>query len=155
MADKCWDRQDRAHRAEFSRFMAPLVAASRTKNFTEAEALAYLLSLADVPRDVLGEAVTRMLESGVTWMPRAGDIRSACCDVIDQRRQVAARQAKALAEDCQECEGTQWKRLEGVDGFERVTRCRCFTRGLELVTQAGAALKRPALPESTETADVG
>lgn len=147
MAEKFWNRHDANDRIHFARYLDPLVLASRTKNFTPAEASVYLLTLADVPREILALGVTRLLEHGVTWMPKPGDIKAACCAVVDERRAAAARQAKALQDDCPDCYGSGWANAEGPNA---VVRCTCAKRALELVQAAGEALPRPALPPSSE-----
>ncbi len=147
MADKFWNRHDVDDRIQFARFLDPLVIASRTKNFTPAEASVYMLTMSDVPREILALGVTRLLEQGVTWMPKPGDIKAACCAVVDERRAAAARQAKALTEDCPDCHGTGWADAEGPSA---VIRCNCRKRALELVQAAGDALPRPALPPPSE-----
>lgn len=142
-----WDRHVDDDRVQFARYLHPLVVASRTKHFTKAEASVYMLSLQDVPRDVLALGVTRLIERGITWMPKPGDIKAACCDVVDERRHAAARLARALQDDCPECRGTGWADIEGPNAVER---CTCTKRALELVDAAGRALPRPALPPSTD-----
>jgi hypothetical protein len=138
-----WDRHNDKDRLEFARFLHPLVIASRVKNFTAAEASVYMLTMQDVPRDLLALGVTRLIEQGITWMPKPGDVKMACCDVADERRRAASRQAKALQEDCPDCRGTGWMDAEGPNA---VDRCNCIKRSLELVAAAGEALERPALP---------
>jgi hypothetical protein len=147
MAEKFWNRHDVEDRLQFARFLDPLVLASRTKNFTAAEASVYMLTLADVPREVLARGVTRLLEAGVTWMPKPGDIKHACCDVVDELRATAARQAKALQDDCPDCQGSGWANAEGPNA---VIRCQCITRALALMDAAGQALSRPQIAERSE-----
>lgn len=147
MADAFWDRFNESDRLEFAKFLQPLVIASRTKTFTKAEASVYLLTLRDVPREILALGVTRLIEQGVTWMPKPGDIKRACCDVVDERRALAARQAQALKQDCPDCHGSGFRDVEGPN---QVLPCSCHRRALELVNAAGQALPRPALPESTD-----
>ena len=147
MAEKHWDRHKVEDRLRFAAALGPLVVASRTKTFSPSEALVYMQTMSDVPQTILEEGVTRLLEQGVTWMPKPGDIKSACCAIVDERRSAAARQAKALTEDCPECRGTGWADLEGPNA---VVKCNCRKRALELVQAAGEALPRPALPPSSE-----
>lgn len=151
MADKYWDRFSEADRETFAKFLAPLVIASRTKNFTKAEASVYMLSVQDVPREILALGVTQLIEQGVTWMPKPGDIKAACCDIVDERRAAAGRQAKALQEDCPDCRGTGWADAEGPNA---VVKCLCVKRALELVKAAGEALPRPALPPASTDSEV-
>ncbi len=145
-----WNRHDDADRAEFARYLQPLVTASRTQNFTRAEASVYLITLRDVPKDVLALGVTRLIEQGITWMPKPGDIKAVCVSVVKERRSVASKKAAELKADCIRCDGSGWERIEQ-DGVEHVKRCWCVTRGLELVAEAGEPL---ALPAHTESEDV-
>jgi hypothetical protein len=144
---KHWNRHDSDERVAFAQLLRPLVIASRVKDFTAAEASVYMLTMEDVPREVVIDAVTRLLREGVTWMPKPGDLKHACCAVVDARRLSAARQAKALQEDCPDCRGSGWADAEGPNA---VVRCNCIKRALELVAEAGEALARPALPPSSE-----
>ena len=148
MAEKFWDRHNAADRVQFAKFLDPLVIASRTKNFTPAEASVYLLTLQDVPREILAHGVTRLLQAGVTWMPKPGDIKQACCEVVDDRRKQAAAHAKALTDGCPDCHGSGWRDAEGPNAVEK---CTCVTRALKLVQAAGAPLARPASPPSTDS----
>lgn len=153
MAEQFWNRHDDADRLQFGLLMAPLVTASRTKAFTKAEASVYMLTMQDVPKDVVAHGVSRLIEQGITWMPKPGDIKAVCCDIVDERRREAAKRAAALKDECAQCGGSQWVSSLS-EGVETVKRCWCFTRGLELIAEAGEPLKRPALPASTEPQEV-
>lgn len=142
-----WDRHNAAHRVEFARYLQPLVIASRCKTFTAAEASVYMLTMKDVPREVLGQSVLRLIDQGVTWMPKPGDIKRVCCDMVDERRQAAVAQSEALMRDCQDCFGSGWANAEGPNAVER---CRCHARAVELVAAAGQALARPQLPAASD-----
>jgi hypothetical protein len=144
---KHWNRHDDADRVQFAKLLQPLVTASRVKDFSKAEASVYMLTMEDVPREVLIDAVTRLLHAGVTWMPKPGDLKRACCEVVDARRQTAARHAKALQDGCPDCLGSGWANAEGPNA---VIRCLCTKRALELIQAAGEALTPPALPPSTD-----
>lgn len=148
MADKHWDRFNEDDRALFAKFLAPLVIASRDRHFTKAEASTYMLTLQDVPRDILALGVSRLIEQGITWMPKPGDIKAACCDVVDERRATAARLAQALKDDCPDCQGTGWANVEGPNA---VVKCSCVKRALQLVREAGEAIARPALPAASDS----
>lgn len=158
MAEKFWDRHNEQDRATFAQFLHPLVIASRTKTFTKAEASVYLLTLQDVPREIVALGVSRLIERGITWMPKPGDIKAACCDIVDERRAEAVRKAKSLyghcdaceagglpADHCPECHGNGW-----LDSESGVVRCPHLARELALIAEAGNPLSRPALPASTE-----
>ena len=159
MADKpvFWNRHNDEDRVAFARFLNPLVIAAypskvqRDKNFGRAEASVYMLTLQDVPRDILALGVSKLLEDGVTWMPKPGDIKHACADIVDEMRTVAARVAKSLQEDCADCHGSGWANAEGPNA---VVKCRCVTCGLELLAQAGNPIARPTLPPASEPESV-
>lgn len=155
MADKFWDRHLDTDRVEFARYLAPLVTAARDRKFSKAEASIYLLTLQDVPRDILALGVSKLLEQGITWMPKPGDIKHVCCDIVDERRAEAHRHAQALlhcdacqADHCPDCHGSHWQDAEGPNA---VIECPCKARVLELMRVAGQALPRPALPASSES----
>lgn len=147
MAEKYWDRFNEDDRALFAKFLAPLVVASRDRQFTKAEATTYMLTLADVPRDILALGVTQLVEQGVTWMPKPGDIKSACADIVDERRAAAARQAKALLEDCPDCHGSGWADVEGPNA---VKPCTCKARARQLMADLIAPIARPQIAERSE-----
>jgi len=142
-----WNYRNAEHVRTMLALLAPLVAAARPREFADKDvardqAKAFLMALKDVPADVLEEAIANTMVEGVKWMPKPGDLREACAAVVDGRRRVAARKAKALAEDCAQCGGSQWETVV-IDGVERVQRCRCFALGLELMAGVEARLSLP------------
>jgi hypothetical protein len=151
---KYWDRHNEDDRVLFAKFLEPLVIAAwpskvqRDKNFGRSEALTYMLSLQDVPRDVLALAVTKVIQAGVTWMPRPGDIKHACFEISNQRRAAAVKEATTLRAKCPHCNGTG---LREVDGQNAVTPCTCTAEARKLIEAAGQVVKRPVLlPVSQE-----
>ncbi len=148
-----WDRHSDADRTQFARFLDPLVIAAwpspemRRKHFSKVEAQVYMITLLDVPREILALGVTKLLEDGVTWMPKPGDIKAACADVVDSRRKVLAEQAQRMLTDCGDCQGTGWRNAEGPNAVES---CSCKKRAAQLMATADHPIQRPALPESTE-----
>lgn len=156
MPEKYFDRTKEADRHAFGVLLAPLIVASRTKDFADpakakTQLHVWMLSLGDVPPAILTEAVERLIAEGITWMPRPGDVKVVCCNIVDERRAAAARQAKALQEDCPDCHGTGWADVEGPSA---VVRCNCLKRALELIRAAGEAIPRPALPPSSDESEV-
>lgn len=150
MAEQFWNRTVVADRKAFAALLAPLIAASRCKEFDDPASArtqlhVWMISMADVPRPIVSDAVDRLLSQGVTWMPRPGDVKAVCCDIVDEHRRIATRDANALAADCVQCAGTQWVSHTDEAGVERMKRCWCFTRGMELIAEAGQPLKRPSL----------
>lgn len=149
MAEKFWDRFNEADRVEFARYLSPLVIASRDKKFSKAEASVYLLTLQDVPRDVLALAVTKLVQDGVTWMPKPGAIKSACCDVVEERRRALTAEAAVIREQC------ELRKQGACDGIHRdthngVVRCECHKQAVQLIASAGEPLTRPALPPASD-----
>lgn len=125
------------------RGLAEMVTAFRTE-VDAPQARLYRRLLAGVPADVVTESADRlMVQPGRRFLPTPAEWMTACADVVDERRTVAARQAKALQESCDCSEG--WR-----DTDHGVVRCACHQRALELVRAAGDALARPALPPSSE-----
>jgi hypothetical protein len=143
-----WDRRNPTHRALFARYLAPLVTASRCQDFESAEAAVYMLTLRGVPAEVLGRGVTRLLDAGVTWMPKPGDILAACHAVQAERRAAAAQTVRLLVEECPDCHGSGWADAEGPNA---VIRCRCYQRALEALADAGPAVAVRALPAAVVT----
>lgn len=145
-----WNRHDAADRVAFAQAIQPLASASRSKGFDVHEARAYMVSLADVPRDVLTEAVDALLRAGVTWMPKPGEIKAACAGVVAAKRSAAAVEARALQAECATCDGTGFERVTDEDGVERVKRCWCAKRAVQMVDGVGDRIALPAAPESAE-----
>jgi len=148
MPEPVWNARDQASRQAFMSLLAPLVMASRCRDFDDPASARVLLStwmraLSDVGPELLAEGIDRLLPS-VTWMPKPGEVRAACCDVVDARRRKALQQAAALRDGCDCSEG--WRYRD--DG--RVERCQCWLRTRELVEAAGQPLTRPALPAASE-----
>jgi hypothetical protein len=145
-----WDARKEADRQAFMTLLAPLVIASHARWFDDPASAGPVLTtwmqaLADVPRELVAAGCLRLLPS-VTWPPRPGDLRQACADVRAEARQIATRKAVALRADCAQCGGSQWVSITDDRGVERMKRCWCFTRGLELIAEAGAPIARPTLP---------
>ncbi len=107
----------------------------------------YVRGLAEVSPQVIVEATARILATPRRYPFNLPEWVGVCADIIDERRAAAARQAKALTEDCPDCRGTGWADAEGPNA---VVKCNCHKRALELVQAAGDALPRPALPPSSE-----
>jgi hypothetical protein len=126
-----------------------LLTASLRQEVDALQVRAYLRGLAAVPADVIMESADRLLQTlaeqphGKRYFPTVPDWLAACREIVDARRQAAARQARALQEDCPDCRGTGWADAEGPNA---VVRCNCLKRAVELVQAAGDAL--PRLPPS-------
>ena len=132
-----------------------LLVASLRQDVDALQVKAYLRGLKDVPADVILEAVDahilRMSQQppGKRFFPTVPDWLASCAGIVNDRRQAAARQAKALQEDCPDCRGTGWADVEGPNA---VVPCRCKTRAVELMNAAPAPMKVPALPPAPEDA---
>jgi hypothetical protein len=136
--------------------LALLVAALR-QDVDAIQVRAYLRGLKDVPADVILEAadahILRLstMPPGKRFFPTVPDWLASCAGIVNDRRQAAARQAKALQDDCPDCRGTGWADSEGPNA---VDRCRCHTRAVELMNQVTAPIKVPALPPAPAPEDV-
>lgn len=104
----------------------------------------YVKGLARIPAEVVSESVERLLRQPRRYPLTLPEWIGVCADIVDERRRLAARQAKALTEDCADCHGTGWADVEGPNAVER---CTCVKRALEVTRAAGEAIARPALPE--------
>jgi hypothetical protein len=133
-----------------------LLVASLRQEVDQYQVKAYLRGLGDIDASVILEAADAHIRSlaampqGKRYFPTVADWVASCNGVITERRQMAARQAKALQEDCPDCMGSGWANDEGPNA---VIRCRCHTRALQLLANAAAPLKLPALPPSSEVDD--
>lgn len=138
MADHIfWRRDSEEDRKRFALLMAPLVGASRTKTFTRHEGTAYILSMQDVPPAILEEAVIALVQQGVTWMPKPGELKAECAKVMAAKRKVAA---SLHLEGCEHS-----SHFIEIDG--RMQRCPCWTRAQQAMADVGQAI---ALPPSRE-----
>jgi hypothetical protein len=130
-----------------------LFATSLRQDVDTYQVAAYLRGLKDVPADVVLEGADAQIRrmalqpSGKRFFPTVPDWLASCAGVVHERRQAAARQAKALQEDCPDCHGSGWADAEGPNA---VQRCRCLTRSVELMANVTAPIKVPALPPSSE-----
>jgi len=146
-----WDRRSADDRRGFAALLAPLIVASRTKDFEGEKAKpqlhVWMISLHDVPRVVLEDAITALVQRGVTWMPKPGDLRAECAAVVDARRRAVAPAAQALIAECVQCDGSGWEYVKDAQGVERAQRCGCHRRSMELI----AGLPEPiALPPAED-----
>lgn len=160
MADALWDHRKVEHLDVFNTLLRPLVAASRTRDFAQPEQaknqlIAWVMSLKDVPLPLLEAGVERLMAGGVGWMPRPDVLRAACCDIRDEQRRIAIRQARALAgfcdlcgeDHCPDCHGSGLRDVDAPGVLRNtVTPCLCKQRELAAMAQVEAPLARPALP---------
>lgn len=139
MADVLWSPQQPEHRSVFGAVLAPLIVASGTRAFADPDRSrvvmqAWILSLQDVPREVLEAGVARLLTRGVTWMPRPGDLRQACAEVQQERRADAAARARR---ECQVCiDSPGWVEVETDEG-PAMRRCACRREVLAAIAAVG------------------
>lgn len=131
MAETLWDARNAQHLGFFRReVLAPLIVATRPMELRTADAIddaarAWILSLKDVPAEVLTEGVGALLLDGPTWMPRPGDLRRVCAAAITARRREISARANAVTESCGRCQGSTWAPMIDAAGVARVTRCDC------------------------------
>ena len=150
MTEPRWDFRNEAHLATFTQLLAPLVIASRSRDFLTPEGArsqlaVWIMALDDVPEDVLGEGVKRLMRV-VDYMPRPGQLRSVCCDITDERRRQAAKRARLLRDNCELCEGIGWRFDTDTEGVEVARPCVCQERAVAMMRDLPPALERPALP---------
>ena len=146
-----WDRRSEQDRADFAALLAPLIVASRTKDFEGEKAKpqlhVWMLSLHDVPKDILRSAVERLLARGVTWMPKPGDVRAECSAVVSERLAALVPEAERIQAACERCHGSGWAELFDVSGVSRgVTRCDCHGRVLALFAGQPKPIALPPAP---------
>lgn len=151
MREPIWDYRNGAHRDQFLDLLSPLIVASRTRDFAtenlaKNQAVAWILSLKDVPMDVLEAGRDRLLARGVNFMPRPGELREACCDVVDERRAFAVTEADRIQAACLVCINSKGWQTVTVNGEEKQARCECWTRARAMLEASDAPLARPALP---------
>lgn len=149
-----WVRADAAHVRWFQvHVLAPLIAATRprdlaTRELVDEAAKVWIVALADVPADVLLEAV-RALVRGSKWMPKPFEVREACAAVVERRRLALGYQAKAARAACDRgCSAEGWLEVPGPGGVGHVVRCEC-RKAAERVLAAGPTAL--ALPPARET----
>lgn len=119
-----------------------LLAASMRQEVDAVQVRAYLHGLKPIAGDVVLEGAERLIrEPGRRFFPTVPEWIGACAVIINERRAKASTLAEALQKDCAVCGGSGW-RCVAVSGFERVTRCKCWTEGLRLVANAGESLRQ-------------
>lgn len=137
----------REARKQFAQALDHLAAAYRHEMVDEAVTV-YWHALKDIPVTIRAEGMGRCAQT-LKFFPTVAELRTACCDVVDERRTRASVTAKVIQEACLVCYGTGWQNVT-VNGTARVDRCDCFRRALKLVQDAGQAIRRPALVEHQE-----
>lgn len=144
MADQIfWRRDNEQDRKKFAMLLAPLVGASRTKSFTRHEGTAYMLSMQDVPPAILEAAVVQLVQAGVTWMPKPGELKAECAKVMAVKRKAAA------ALHLEGCDHSS--HFIEVDGKNK--RCPCWIRAQQAMEAVGQAISLPPAPDSTPSTE--
>lgn len=145
MAEPIWDRMNADHRERFGVLLAPLIAASRTKDYETKEKATvqlhtWMISMSDVPEVILTEAIANLVNAGVTFMPKPGEVKAACAAVVAKKRKAVREHfLSACTHD------SHW--IDGPNGS--VSRCPCWV-GLQ---KALEQVEKPiALPPSREDA---
>lgn len=149
MAESIWDARKAEHLSHFRRdVLAPLIVATRPMELRTPDAVndaarAWILSLKDVPAEVLADGVEALLLEGPTWMPKPGDLRRACAASITARRKAISARADAITAECEQCNGSTWEPFIDNEGVARVKRCHCHVRALSLYEGQPAPLALP------------
>lgn len=148
-----WDRQNPEHIAFFlTNVLAPLIAVWRPKHLaSERDALeaagVWLVSLRDIPRDVLVEAVELALVAAPQFMPRPREVRQAAAGVIADRRARLNDQASRILAACTECDQTGFRTIyTDAYPFGACTPCDCRKRANQLHAARPAPLMLGAAP---------
>lgn len=149
-----WKPRDPEHVRHFAAYLKPFQRASGSRLFddptvTTETVQAWILTLGDVPADVLEEARARVLAEGITWMPRPGDVKRHCVAIVGERIRAIAIEAKALTEQCERCHGSGWTEVE-IEGYARVTRCGCHAAVMQIMAGAPKALPMPTERDAAE-----
>ena len=139
--------ESREQRRVFADAMQHLAGAYRHE-LTDEAIRVYWHAIKDVPLEIRHVGMQRCTLT-LKFFPTVAELRTACCDVVDERRKAAAVQAKALTEKCPDCHGSGLRDIPGQRNA--VEKCTCVTRALALVQAAGDPLARPALPPSTDS----
>lgn len=140
-----WDPRADADHDAMKRLMAPLIVASRDRNFIDkaaarAQTYAWRVSLADVPPAIVEEAITNLVRRGVDFMPRPGEVKAECKKVLDAKRAAAA---KVHLEDCDHP-----SRFIEIDG--KMRRCPCWTRAQTAMDLVGQPIAWPPSREDAQ-----
>lgn len=149
MAEPIWNARNVEHLSVFRReVLAPLIAATRPMDLRTPDAVndaarAWILSLKDVPADVLVEGVEALLLEASPWMPKPGDLRRVCAGAIKERRKAISARADAITAECEQCSGSTWEPFTDSEGVDRVKRCHCHVRALALYEGAPQPLSLP------------
>ena len=152
MADAIWNARNPEHLRVFRReVLAPLITATRPTELRTPDAVndaarAWILSLKDVPADVLVEGVEALLLEASPWMPKPGDLRRVCAGAIKARRKAISARADAITDECEQCSGSTWEPYVDAEGVSRVKRCHCHVRALALYEGLPEPLALPPAP---------
>jgi len=142
-----WDHRSDADHKAIAALLAPLVVASRDRNFVTTEAAkaqtyTWRISMADVPRPVLEEAITRLLVRGVTWMPKPGEVKAECATVMAEKRKAA------MASHLAGCSHPRhFEEFVDPQGIIRNRKCACWLRALDAADLVGPPIA--LLPQGT------
>lgn len=153
-----WDARSDSDHLEMATLLAPLILASQNRNFMDkqaakAQTYTWRLSLADVPKPIVAEAIAGLVAKGVTWMPKPGEVKAECAKVQERKRQQAY--LAAIPEECPTCgrekafEGARWKEVT-INGVARLAPCDCRQLALQAAERAGQAIALPPAPGDSE-----
>lgn len=131
-------------RSEFVAVLEPLRVALRAE-MDRAGWEVYFRALADIPRPLLEEAVSRLLREDRQFFPKVTELRAAA-----ERVRLSLRTAMTF-EPCDRCELSPGWAAILVDGVPRVTRCDCWKAHQQRIAALGAGSEPLALPASRES----
>lgn len=138
-----WNPHDETDRDAMRDLLVPLIIASRCRDFIDktmarAQTYTWCVTMRDVPREILALAIERIVGGGVTWMPKPGEVKKICHDII------AAKQAEARRGALAKCKHSGHWITTNVDGVERMKRCACWERGEQLALKVAPPIALPA-----------
>jgi hypothetical protein len=156
MADALWSARTKAHVQHFAAYLKPFQRAAGSRLFDDTDVAletvqAWILTLRDVPADVLEEARSRVLAEGITWMPKPGDVKRHCVAIVNERRRDFLQRAAAAMAACERCHGSTWTEVE-LEGHAHVTRCGCHDEAMAIEAKAPKALAAPKAPDEDHDA---
>jgi len=158
VAEAIWNARNGEHLSVFRReVLAPLIAATRPTELRTPEAVndaarAWILSLKDVPLEVLTAGVEALLLEGPSWMPKPGDLRRACAALVAARRKAISSRADGITAECDDCHGSTWAPMVDAEGVTRMARCGCHKRAMALYAGLPEPLALPPAAQERELA---
>lgn len=147
-----WTRS-KADQAAMGEMLAPLVAASRPREFSNPKAasaivIAFCQALEEVPRTIVGEAVFAMVSRGIVWFPKPGELKEECARIVGLKRKAAADRHLA------ECDHPRHFIEVEINGVPRMKRCHCWERAQQAMDDVCAPIALPPAQHELQDSQV-